>query len=133
MIASLSTLSLKTLLRIDAATCLAMGLALVSASGPISALIGVPAGLLFWAGAALLPIAAFMLMTAASIRPPVLAVALVLVGNLGWALASIALPLAGVISPNPLGYGFLVLQAIAVLVLTELEFAAARRKGTAAA
>lgn len=127
MIASLSTLSLKSLLRIDAATCLAMGLALVSASGPIGALIGVPAGLLFWAGAALLPIAAFMLVTAASPRPPALAVAVVMIGNLGWALASIALPLAGLISPNPLGYGFLVLQAVAVLVLTELEFGAARR------
>ncbi len=53
-------LSLKSLLALDAATCAAMGALLLLGSAPVAEVTQIPAGLLFWAGASLLPIAAFM-------------------------------------------------------------------------
>lgn len=123
----LLALPLKTLLRIDAATCLAMGLLLLAASGPLATLTALPPALLFWAGALLLPIAAFMGATALAAEPHRLAVGFIVIGNIFWSLASIALPVAGLIAPNGLGLAFLVAQAAVVLLLAELELSAMRR------
>lgn len=112
-----------TLLRIDAATCAALGLLLVVASGPVGALTALPAPLLLYVGLALLPIAGFMLLAAP--RPALggLAVA----GNVAWVIASVALLLSGWIAPNALGTVFVAGQAVAVAGLAWAEMAALRQ------
>lgn len=115
---------LQPLLALDAATCAAMGLLLLAASGTVAALTHLPASLLFWAGAALLPIAAFFGGLSRVQQPPRWAVMLVVVGNMAWVLASVALPVLGLVQPNALGWVFLLGQAAVVLLLAILEYGA---------
>jgi hypothetical protein len=119
-------LSLKSLLALDAATCAAMGALLLLGSTPIAELTQIPASLLFWAGASLIPIAAFMAISSRTTPVPGWAVTLVVLGNLSWVAASIFLPAVGLIAPNPLGWTFLVGQAGVVAILAKLEFDALR-------
>lgn len=126
------TLSLKTLLALDAAACTIMGAALLLGSTQIAALTGIPAALLFWAGATLIPAAAFMAASARAVRVPAWAAMVVVIGNVVWAAASLLLPLFGLISPSAAGWAFLAGQAGAVAVLARLEFDAARGRLAAA-
>lgn len=116
---------LQLTLRADAASGIAMGLPLVAFAEPLAALLGLPAQLLLACGLALFPFAALMLLAARSARPPAALVWLVIGGNVAWVLGSVwlwfALPL------TLLGQVFLVVQALAVLLLTELEFTGWRR------
>jgi len=114
-------LTLRRLLAIDAATCAAMGLLLVSAADFVGALTRIPTPLLFWAGLALLPVAGFMAVVARMAPMPVWAINVIILGNALWVLISIVLPLSGMISPNLLGWLFLLGQAAVVAVLTHLE------------
>jgi hypothetical protein len=129
MSSALTRLSLNTLLVLDAATCALMGLALMAGASTVSALTDLPAPLLFWAGALLLPIAAFM--AVASRGRPVAgwAAGVVIAGNVLWVAASLLLPASGLVSPNALGWAFLAGQAgvVAVLAILELSAAGARR------
>lgn len=120
--------SLKLLLALDAATCAAMGVLLLLGSVPIAGLTQIPAGLLFWAGASLIPIAAFMAIGSRMRPVPGWAALLVVVGNLSWVAASIFLPATGLIAPNSLGWAFLVGQAGVVAILAKLEFDALRSR-----
>lgn len=124
-----SPLTLRQVLYLDAATCLAMGGALVAGAGIAAGLTGIPEPLLFYAGLALFPLA---LVIAAIGRwmPDGPAVWIVILGNAGWVAGSLAL-LAGVISPNALGVAFILAQAAAVCVLTWLELSAYRLAGRA--
>jgi hypothetical protein len=127
----INEISLKTLITVDALTCTAMGVVLLFASAPISAITHIPQALLHWAGLSLLPIAAFMAITAAASAPR-WAVNLVILGNLLWAIASIILPAGGFIIPNPAGWFFLIGQAALVVLLSKLELDAARSPLTTA-
>ena len=120
-----STLFLRRVLALDAASCAAMGLALGLAAAPLSALFGLPVDLVRTAGLLLLPLAAFIGWLASRPAPPPLLVWIVIVGNLGWTAESFAL-LAGY-APTPLGTAFVALQALAVLGLAGLEFVGLRR------
>jgi len=114
---------LRNTLLIDAATCFATGVLLSVASAALSSLLGLPAALLFYAGVSLVPIAGFMLW--AALRPLIPVVWVVIVGNAAWVLASIAV-LFG-FSPTGLGYAFVIVQAAAVALLAELEYAGLRK------
>ena len=120
-------LTLPNLLNLDALTCGVMGAGLIVASGPINALTGLPAPLLFWAGILLLPIGAFMAAAARLTPVPSWAANTVILGNCGWVVASLALPLTGMISPNPLGWALLGGQAGVVAVMALAEFRASAR------
>jgi len=124
--------SLKTLLALDAATCALMGTALLLGSETIAALTQLPAALLFWAGASLMPIAAFMAASARAVPMPAWAVIAVVIGNVAWVAASLLLPLAGFVTPNAFGWVFLVSQAGVVALLAQMECAAARGRLAAA-
>ena len=54
------TAFLRRVLMVDAATCIATGVLMSLFATPLSTLLGLPAALLFYAGASLFPIAAFM-------------------------------------------------------------------------
>jgi hypothetical protein len=115
-------MNLKKILLLDAATCVVTGTLLAVMAGKLSALLGLPEALLFYAGLALLPIAAFMAWTAQ--RPAEPAVWLVIGGNALWVLGSLAV-LA--MSPTGLGYAFVIGQAAVVAILAECEFIGLRR------
>lgn len=93
-------LSLRALLGVDALTCVATGALLVLAPSEIAGVTHISAQLLFWAGLLLFPVAGFMAFSARAAQVPGWAVNLVVSGNLAWAVASLALPLAGVIAPG---------------------------------
>lgn len=114
--------SMKSLLALDAATCATMGAILLVGSAPIAGVTQIPAGLLFWAGASLMPVAAFMAISSRIAPVPVWTAIAVVLGNLLWVAASILLPATGMIAPNPLGWAFLVGQAGFVAILAKLEF-----------
>jgi len=118
--------SLRTLLYVDAATCGGMGVVLAIGSGLIADLARLPAELVFYTGLVLLPIAAFMAFVAARPVPPVAGVWLIVVGNVLWVAASGLLLVSGLISPNALGWAFVIAQALVVAVLARLEFGALR-------
>jgi hypothetical protein len=122
----LNALSLKTLLAVDAVTCAAMGAALLVAAAPASAITQIPQALLQGAGLILLPIAAFMAVTSAFALSSRWAVGIVILGNALWVAASILLPLSGFITPNALGWSFLIGQAVIVAIIAKLELDASR-------
>ncbi len=116
-------------LRADASSGIAMGLPLVAFAEPLAVLLGLPAQLLLACGLALFPLAALMLLAARSARPPAALVWLVMLGNVAWVLGSVYLCLAWPLTL--LGQAFLIVQALAVVLLTELEFTAWRRLAAA--
>lgn len=116
-------------LRADAASGIAMGMPLVAFAEPLAALLGLPAQLLLACGLALFPFAGLMLLAARNARPPAALVWLVIAGNGAWVLGSAwlcyALPLTA------LGQVFVIGQALAVLLLAELEYTGWRRLSAA--
>jgi hypothetical protein len=125
-------LSLRNVLLLDAITCVAMGVLLTAASLWIGALTQIPAGLLFYAGAVLFPVAAFMALVATRSEIPQAGVRLIVAGNAAWVAGSILLLASGWIAPNALGCAFVLLQALAVAILAWLERIAARHGEIAA-
>lgn len=105
----------------DAATCALMGAALLALAAPLATLLGLPPGLLRWAGLLLLPCAALMAVAARQWPPATALVGLIVAGNLAWAVASIVVAFA-VESINGLGRAFVIGQALAVLGLATLEW-----------
>jgi hypothetical protein len=122
------SLSLRALLRLDAAACAAMALILVPAARPLAAATALPAGLLTGAGLALAAVAVFI--AAVSRAPAPWAVRTVVAGNAAWAAASVALIATGRADPNALGAALVLGQAGAVAGIAALEHAAARRAAT---
>jgi hypothetical protein len=117
------SLSLRAVLLVDAATCVAMGALLTLGSTALGGWTGLPPALLFYAGVSLLPIAAFMGFVATRPTQPRL-VRLVVAGNLAWAAGSVLLLVSGWVQPNAIGVAFITAQAVAVAALAWLEHAA---------
>ena len=118
---------LRIVLYTDAATCVATGLLLALGAQVIADLTLIPANLSLFAGLSLFPIALFI--GFAATRHPLVAppVWLVIAGNAAWVLASLWLAFAGAIAPNMFGTVFILVQAVAVALLAELEFFGLRR------
>ena len=122
-------MNLRRVLLLDAATCVATGLLLSLFAVPLEALLALPYTLLQYAGLSLFPIAAFMAWVAMREKPLKAGVWAVIAGNAAWVAASIALLF--LLAPSPLGYAFVIAQALAVALLAELEYVGLRRTGAA--
>jgi hypothetical protein len=122
---------LRTVLLVDAATCLATGLLMTAGSAMLAPLTQIPAGLLFSAGVSLFPVAAFITFVATRDVVPPLGVWLVIAGNAAWVAGSLWLSIGGALGPNALGYAFIAVQASAVAMLAALEYAGLRRMSLA--
>ncbi len=118
---------LRRILTFDAATCAAMGLTLALGAGPLGRVLGLPAGLLREAGILLLPFAALLVWTAQRDRIQPGLVWVIIGANAAWAIASAALLLGGILTPNALGLAFVASQAVAVAIIAEVEALALRR------
>ncbi len=116
-----TTPQLRATLALDGMACLAMGAGLAGLSGFLGSQIDLPPTFLRVAGLLLLLIGAFILAVASRRKIPGWGVTLIVAGNASWVLASVVLPLVGLIEPNVLGLCLVIGQAVAVAVLAGLE------------
>ena len=124
---------LRNLLLIDAATCLGAGVVMAAGASFLSPLLALPAGLLFWAGVALIPFAAFLIFTARRAEAPRIALIDISAINVLWVAASFGIMLGGLVEPNLLGTLFITAQALTVALLAVLQIGVLRRTSTAVA
>lgn len=118
---------LRNALALDAAACAATGLLLATAAAPLSGLFGFPPALLRGAGLVLLPCAMVLAWLASRARLPRIAVHAVIGVNILWVADSIAILVASWFAPTGLGIAFVLAQAAAVAVVTELEVIGLKR------
>lgn len=120
---------LRSVLLFDAVTCILGGALLLGLSSALERLLGIPAGLSLAAGPLLLAFGAAVAWVGT--RPEVLQVAVRVIVSLNalWAVESLLALGLGWLEPNALGRYFLVAQALAVLVIAELQFIGLRRAG----
>ena len=103
------------------------GALLAAGADPLSGLLGLPPGLLFWAGIVLLPFAAILVYLGTRARVSRAAAWIVVGGNVFWALASLVLLATGWVAPTMLGYAFTIFQALVVALFAELQYFGIRR------
>jgi hypothetical protein len=84
--------------------------------------------LLFWAGLSLLPFAALAGLVASRPQPAKTGVWTIVVLNIAWVLASVLVLVLGLVTPTIFGTSFIIVQAVVVGVLAELQIIAARRE-----
>jgi len=123
---------LRRVLFADAAVSFVTGLVMALGASALAPLTGLPAALLVPAGLALLPYAAFLVWLATRAAVPAPALWLPIALNLLWALDCAWIAFGGVFLPSAPGLAFIAVQAFAVLVFAELEFAGLRRASRAA-
>ena len=116
---------LRTVLKLDAASCLGMAAAVLPFAASLQAPLGIDARILQGAAASLVPIGLFILWLGSRREAPAALVVLVIVGNLGWTAASLAAA-GGLTGITPLGQTAVAGQAIAVLALALAEWAGLR-------
>jgi hypothetical protein len=111
----------------DSAISGATGLLMTLGAAPLAELLGVPSGLLRYAGLSLLPFAALLayLATRASLPRP--AVWAVIACNIFWAADSILLLFTAWVGPTALGYAFVIAQALTVAAFAEAQHLGLRR------
>jgi hypothetical protein len=118
---------LRNALYLDA---LVSGVAAVLLMGGASLLtpwLGLPGGLMFWAGLALVPYVCLLVAVARRQTAPRIVIIDIVALNALWAAASIGLLVSGAVQPTVLGLVFVSVQALAVLLFAELQFIGLRR------
>jgi hypothetical protein len=116
---------LRTVLKLDAASCLAIAAIVLPMAGMLEAPLGVDAGALSAAAASLIPIGLFVLWLGTRREAPALLVGVVIAGNGGWAAASFGAA-GSVPAITMLGQAVVAGQGLAVLVLAIAEWAGLR-------
>jgi hypothetical protein len=97
-------------------------------TGALAKLTGLPGPLLLGTGIFLLAYAAAAAWMAGRDVPPRRLIGLVAVGNFGWAVACVALLAIGGAAIAPLGWAWVIAQAVTVLVLAELQWMGLRHR-----
>jgi hypothetical protein len=124
---------LRRVLVVDGVVSAVTGLLLVLDAGPLQDLLRMPAPLLRYSGLSLFPFAALVLFLASRAGVPRAGVRAVIAMNAAWVVASVVLLLSDAVAPNALGAVFVVVQALAVAVLAELEYVGLRKSSLIAA
>ena len=127
-----ATARLRLALRLDAAASGAMGVLLAAGGALLDDPLGIPAAVLVPVGGFLVVYAAGLWLLGSRPRLGRPAVQVVVAGNLLWVAASVVAAIAGWWSPTTAGTVFVLAQAAAVVVLTELQLTGLRRARTAA-
>lgn len=118
---------LRVALLIDLVGSGATALLLLSASGFLAPLFGLPAGLLWWVAIIMVPFLLLLGLTARRDSVPASVIPLIIALNLAWVAASALLLVSRIVTPTALGYGFVIGQAVAVALFAELQYVALRR------
>lgn len=121
---------LRTILKLDAASCVAMGAILVPGAAALAEPLGMPRELLLTAGAMLVPLGLFIGWLGTRHSGPAALVWLVITGNVGWTTASLLLA-ASLPGVSAAGIAVTVAQGLAVLLLAMLEWRGLRGSETA--
>ena len=100
-------------------------------AGELAPLLNLPEALLRETGLFLVAYAALVGWLGTRPSMPKALLVIVIAGNAAWTLASIALLFSGTVTPNLLGEVFVMMQAIAVGALAELQYVGLRRSGGA--
>lgn len=118
---------LRLVLSADAALSGIAGIGMIAGADAAAPLLGLPAQLLSLAGAALLGYAAFLglALSRATLSRPVILAAIAINGL--WALECLLLPALGWVDPTGLGMGFLIGQAVFVILMADLVWLGLRR------
>ena len=124
---------LRRALLADALISGATGLLMLSGANVLASLLGLPEALLRYAGLVLLPYGALVAYVATREQLRRWAVWTVIVANAIWALGSIVLLLSGWVTPNALGYTFIIFQALVVAGFAEIQYIGLRRSMTTVA
>jgi hypothetical protein len=128
-----TSLFLQRALILDAVASGATAVLLIAAAPALAPLLGLPVALMRGAGLLLLPYVAFVALVARRGRLEPAAVWTIIVSNALWAAASFGLLLSGQIAPTALGIAFVVVQAVVVALLGELQYVGLRRPAIEAA
>lgn len=118
---------LRRVLWFDAATCVVTGLGLIAFAGLVEGMLEIPSALCLAAGAVLLAFGAAVGYVGS--RGDLFRSAVWWIAALNglWAVVSVVALLAGWLDPNTLGTAFVVIQAVAVAVIAELQVVGLRR------
>lgn len=133
LIASLtSPAGLRRVLWVDAMAGTGMGVLHLGAPALLADLLGISSLLLTASGWLLLPFVVLAGWLALQRQPPRGALTLLIVGNFAWVAASLAVLFGTSLVEGALGMAYVGAQALAVLVLAELQWMALRRVGVPA-
>lgn len=122
---------LRTALAIDAALSGLSGLLMLIDAPPLGVVLGLPTELLRYVGLALLPWAAVVGWLSRQTTVSRRAVWAVIGLNGLWALDCVLLLVVGPVAPTSLGIAFVIVQAVAVAGLAELQWFGLRRSADA--
>lgn len=123
---------LRNVLFADALVSGAAGILMMLGAPLLSPLLGLPGGLLFWAGLVLVPFVAMLVVLARRATVSRLLMIGIIAINALWVVGSFALLLSGAVQPTMLGTAFVTAQALAVAVFAELQFIGIRRAAASA-
>jgi hypothetical protein len=116
---------LRTVLKLDAASCLGMAALVLPTTGLLSRPLGIDAAALTGAAAALIPIGLAILWLGTRREAPTSLIWMVIIGNVGWTLASLAAA-AAVPTITALGQAAVAGQGLFVLAVAAAEWAGMR-------
>jgi hypothetical protein len=118
---------LRRVLLADAAVSAASGVLQVLLAGLLESVLRIPAHVLLYSGLALIPYGAFVAYIATRRQAPLAAVWVVIACNILWAADCVLALWLGWIQPSPIGNGFVLFQAAAVVMFADLEYMGVRR------
>jgi len=124
---------LRRALLADALISGATGLLMLIGANVLASILGLPEALLRYAGLVLLPYGALVAYVATREQLRRWAVWAVIIANAIWAVDSIILLLSGWLTPNALGYAFIIFQALVVAAFAEIQYIGLRRSMTTVA
>jgi hypothetical protein len=116
----------------DAVISGAAGAAMIAGADFTHELLGLPSGLIFWAGVALVPFVTMLAMIVRAGAAPVGLIVGIIAVNFAWVAGSLFVAFGPAFAPTLLGKAFVCAQAATVLVLAELQIMGLRRRGAAA-
>jgi hypothetical protein len=122
-----SATGLRRVLAFDAVSGAGTGALQLGLTGLLSQWLGLSAPLLQGSGLAIFVFVVLAGWLAMQSVPPRAALAALVVGNFAWVAGCLALVLGGAPAVTPLGIAYLIVQAVVVLVLAELQWMALRR------
>jgi len=122
-----SSLFLRYALLADAIASGATGLLMIAGADLLTRLLGLPVALLRESGLLLVPYVALVAFVGTREIIPLGAVKAIIALNVLWVLGTVGLLVGGFVAPTVLGYAFVIVQAVAVGVLAELQLVGLRR------
>ena len=122
-----SNLFLRYALLADAIASGATGLLMIAGADLLTGILGLPVVLMRESGLLLLPYVALVALVGTRDHIALGAVKTIIALNVLWVLGSVGLLVGGFVTPTALGYAFVIMQAVAVGVLAELQIIGLRR------